>query len=261
MPTTTSDSHHNTPGVPKKRAWVKIDKYIFDYLDNYDLSSSERHLLYVILLEVAWQTQSWTGSITDLSGRTRMSRATVTSGMKSLVAKGILITTHDFKSNNIGVFTLTDYFTLIIPEVHSGGRPKGSKDSYQRERTEPARLQSDTEVHPIRTESAPNPSYSEQIETTNTLMMNGNRYNAPREAEIREGGTSDLGVVVEIREENLSSDTSGHIDANHQTTETLLDLCAICGYPQSEHGWGDTEACEHFQRKYKGSAPSRFVEF
>jgi len=225
---------------PKKRAWVKIDKYAFDYFDHHELSASERHVLLAICLEVRWQDLCWHGSITDLSGRTRMGRKTVSDAMKSLLRKGVLEPVHDFNSNSLGQFRLVDYYDLIIPEVHSGGRPKGSKDREPRERTSAIRDETEAISNAISTATETHSPQTEQIESPNNLMMGENRYNTPREAEIREEVIGVDGVVGSEETEPAAFATLG------QHAFSDLDMpCGICGEQDAGHIWATEDGRGH----------------
>jgi len=228
------------PTPPKKRAWVKLDKYAFDYFDYFDLSPSERHVLLAVCLEVRWQDFAWHGSLTDLSGRTRMTRSHVKKAMESLVAKGILEAIHPFKSNSMGEFHLVHYHDLIIPEVRSGGRPTGSKDSYPRRRYGPTRTERDDEVTTMRTRTEPDMNGGERIGNTNSLMSGGNRYNTHREAENRE----DVNGVTsfrsgEIKELPDSSNSPQSLNSNSNV------LCKICHEEEWGHSWASADGRGH----------------
>jgi len=228
------------PAPPKKRAWVKLDKYLFDYFDFHDLSPSERHVMFAICLEVRWQDFAWHGSLTDLSGRTRMTRSHVKTAVNSLVKKGLLEEIHPFKSNNMGEFLLLNYFDFIIPELRNGGRPKGARDSYQRQRTEVTRTSNEYQPTNMRTQSEPETSAGEQIDNSNFLISSEKRYNSPREAEKREVANS----VPSFSNRETEAKQSASNSPQGQNPSSAVP-CKICFGEEWGHIWSTSDGRGH----------------
>lgn len=227
---------------PIKRSWVKLDKYIFDFFDYHEMAAQERFTVMSIALETQWQDRTWTGSLTDLSGRTKITRGALKSIISDLSHRGILRPIRGFSSNSVGQFELVAYEDLIIPDKRSGGRPYGSKDGYPRERTLPKRTTNDNEVASKRASNEDETTRNEHIEGSNYLMNGGKPYNSPREAERREVGS---GAEEVIPEENQNSEHSATSPQSVRPATDFDEPCGICGEREGGHPWASSNGQGH----------------
>jgi hypothetical protein len=227
---------------PLKRAWVKFDKYLWDFCDDQQLSANERLVLLYIATETQWQDRTWTGSLVDISSRTKVGRKTARLIMERFVEKGLLECISSFKSNSIGIYGFAPYEILIIPELPKSGRPRGSKDSYQRQRTTEKGVVNEAQDEHIRNVNVTQSASTAQFVNPKNLMGAENFYKSPREA-----------ARSEVERESESSYLA---ENNDEVPEVLRSLdaspiqsgdnpCGICGDEKGPHIWATSDGSGH----------------
>ena len=219
----------------KRRSWVKYDRYFWDFLDTHHLTAYERFTLVAIVSETQWQDETWTGSLVDLSSRTKIARGTLRTIVKTFVEKGILECVRDFKSNSVGVFKLLCYEEMVVPERKRTGRPSGSTDSYQRVRTPTTSASSAFQERSNSSSTAYQVTSHIQMDETKSLIEGQNRYKSPREAvssEVESGGNPSKNRFTD---EDLWPEQPRNPDGSFRSVENQAEnavpICLECSQP------------------------------
>jgi hypothetical protein len=228
---------------PIKRAWVKFDKYLWDFCDDQQLSANERLVLLYIATETQWQDRTWTGSLVDISSRTKVGRKTARLIVERFVEKGLLECIRSFKSNSIGVYGFAPYEILIIPELPKSGRPRGSKDSYQRQRTTDKVAINETQDEHIGNVNVTQSAPTAQFVDPKNLMGDENSYKSPREAE-RSEVESNRDISVRGVEDQIP-EALRQLNPTIEWEEKRLIPCALCGEAEGGHQWATSDGRGH----------------
>lgn len=233
-----------TESKPTKRAWVKFDKYMWDFYDQNGMTNNQRLILIYLATETQWQDKKWTGSIVDISSRTRISRKVCRDTVNYFVENGMLRCEKDFKNNGMAIFELVCYEEVIIPEKKKSGRPVGSKDSYRRQRTEPEENQNESEWELDSPEDETVMNQNEQIDRANNNKNQGNRNKSHREAARRE-----VEMSVECTSTNTEVTNFEEIlsDLNPKVilSSNVPNPCSICGKDEVGHPWASVNGNGH----------------
>jgi hypothetical protein len=219
----------------KKRSWVKYDRYFWDFLDTHRLTANERFTLVAIVSETQWQDETWTGSLVDLSSRTKIPRGTLRTVVNTFVEMGIVECVRDFKSNSVGVFKLLCYEEMVVPTRKRTGRPVGSTDSYQRVRTPTTSVSSAFQERTNSSSSGYQVTSHIQMDETKSLIEGQNRYKSPREAVSSEVGSGSNPSKNRFTDEDLWPEQPRNPDGSFRSvenqTENAVPICLQCGQP------------------------------
>ena len=212
----------------KKRSWVKYDRYFWDFLDAHRLTAYERFTLVAIVSETQWQDETWTGSLVDLSSRTKIPRGTLRTVVNTFVDLGIVECVRDFKSNSVGVFKLLCYEEMVVPTRKRTGRPVGSTDSYQRVRTPTTSASTAFQERTNSSSSDYQVTSQIQMDKTKSLIEGQNCYKSPREAvssEVESGGNPSKNRFTD---EDLWPEQPRNPNDTFHTAENEVPICVQC---------------------------------
>jgi hypothetical protein len=218
-----------------RRSFTKFDRYFWDFCDSHCMTAHERIVIVAICTEAQWQDRTWTGSILDLSNRTKVPRGKVKAIMDDFVQEGILECRQGFRSNSMGVFFLRCYEDMLVPERPRTGRPVGSTDSYPRSRSNRSGQQTATQVQTKEMQSVREVLPPAQIGSPKSLIRGHFSYKSPSEAERDEVGEEHYRKRERFTDEELwGEDYRGEDEqfrSNQWTSTVEVELCIECGQP------------------------------
>jgi len=243
-----------TPQNRPDRKWVKIDKHVIDYFSHFRMTANERLVILTLAIETDWRTESWVGTLRDLSTSTRITPKTLRSIFDAFVASNILRPVTSFKSNTLAEYDWVQFDNIVIPERNKGGRPLGSRDSYPRERKSGNGSPSNPEEALKALSSVGENGDTKGIGSSKYLMNVDNGYNSSRETasrDEREEPYRNRHLSIEGNAEPIQGNQFAEFGNAVQPPSGAFNPCVICQIDQDDH----SSLADH---QFQSSRPSRW---